>query len=81
MSLLTANRSRPGGGLLRMLDQQEVMTDGLRDSPHLPQLSGSFEAKARGEGIVKDATQPHDRGPGTRVSRVVFAAFATVFEL
>jgi small-conductance mechanosensitive channel/CRP-like cAMP-binding protein len=63
---------------------QEAMAEVLRDSPQcLTQLSELLaKRKLEGEGIVKDATQPHDQGTKEREYRATFLQrLRAVFEL
>jgi small-conductance mechanosensitive channel/CRP-like cAMP-binding protein len=63
---------------------KEVMAEVLRDSPQcLTQLSELLaKRKLEGEGIVKDATQPHDQGTKEREYRASFLRrLRAVFEL
>lgn len=88
MSLLTGEpRSatiRAEGDCEVLEINKEVMTDVLRDSPQcLTQLSELLaKRKLEGEGIVKDATLPHDQGTKEREYRASFLQrLRTVFEL
>jgi len=88
MSLLTGEpRSatiRAEGDCEVLEINKEVMTDVLRDSPQcLTQLSELLaKRKLEGEGIVKDASQPHDQGTKEREYRASFLErLRTVFEL
>lgn len=63
---------------------KEVMGEVMRDSPQcLTQLSEILASrKLEGEGIVRDATQPHDQGTKEREYRASFLRrLRTVFEL
>ena len=63
---------------------KEAMAEVLRDSPQcLTQLSELLaKRKLEGEGIVKDATQPHDQGTKESEYRASFLRrLRAVFEL
>jgi small-conductance mechanosensitive channel len=88
MSLLTGEpRSATirGDGDCEVLEiGQEAMAEVLRDSPQcLTQLSELLaKRKLEGEGIVKDATQPHDQGTKEREYRAtLLQRLRAVFEL
>jgi len=88
MSLLTGEtRSatiRADGDCEVLEISKKVMAEVLRDSPQcLTQLSELLaKRKLEGEGIVKDATQPHDQGTKEREYRASFLRrLRAVFEL